>query len=77
MDKLKGILFCAVLVLLLLNNAVALPAEKKKKKDAVEIFEMDLETGEESTEYISVPEDESVLSFEPPLPEDITRDVIN
>ena len=47
------------------------------KKDAVEIFEMDLETGEESTEYISVPEDESVLSFEPPLPEDITRDVIN
>ena len=77
MDKLKGILFCAVLVLLLLNNAVALPAENKKKKDAVEIFEMDLETGEESTEYISVPEDESVLSFEPPLPEDITRDVIN
>ena len=77
MDKLKGILFCAVLVLLLLNNAVALPADFKMKKDAVEIFETDLETGEESTEYISVPEDESVLSFEPPLPEDITRDVIN
>lgn len=76
MRRIFTILFSILTVMFLSNNIMVQAADIELESDAIEIFEKDLITGEESTEVITVSNDENILNSEGYRPEEPMPNVI-